>query len=177
MGVGAFVAGGLVGAVVAQRLASNSPPTVAIHAPGDDVALSPSLAVASSAPEGADSGLLAVPASASGFESEPSRSADASAPRQSAAGRGDLTRERELLDVARAAMAHGSPADAIVAAERHARNWPNGYLTEERETLWIEALAASGRRDEAARKASSFRKAFPKSVLMPAVEAALTARP
>lgn len=91
--------------------------------------------------------------------------------------RGDLAKERELLDVARAALARGRPADAIAAADEHARRWPRGYLGEEREVVLIQALAASGRRQDAEVKAAQFRMMFPKSMLMPAVDAALGGSP
>jgi hypothetical protein len=82
-------------------------------------------------------------------------------------------RERELLDVARAALARGRPADAIAAAEEHAQKWPRGYLAEEREVVLIQALVSAGRGRAAESKAALFRKSFPRSMLMPAVDVAL----
>lgn len=90
---------------------------------------------------------------------------------------GDLAKERELLDVARAALARGRPADALAAAAEHARKWRRGYLGEEREVVLIQALAAAGRRQDAEAKAAQFRKMYPKSMLMPAVDAALDGSP
>jgi hypothetical protein len=84
----------------------------------------------------------------------------------------DLSKEREILDVARAALGRGRPSDAITAAQEHAQKWPRGYLVEEREVVLIQALAAAGRKPEAERKATQFRKFFPKSMLLPAVAAA-----
>jgi hypothetical protein len=84
----------------------------------------------------------------------------------------DLSKEREILDVARAALGRGRPNDAITAAQEHAQKWPRGYLVEEREVVLIQALAAAGRKPEAERKATQFRKFFPKSMLLPAVSAA-----
>jgi len=86
---------------------------------------------------------------------------------------GDLTRERELLDVARAALAHGKPQDAIQAAQEHARRWPRGYLAEEREVVLIQALVAAGRTVEAEQRATRFHRSFPRSMLAPAVDAAI----
>ena len=88
---------------------------------------------------------------------------------------GTLTREREMLDVARAALSSGRASDAITTIQRHAQKWPRGYLGEEREVLWIQALVASGRREEAVAKASLFRTTYPTSILQPAVDAALSA--
>ncbi len=87
--------------------------------------------------------------------------------------RGDLAKERELLDVARAALARGRYADALAAAELHETKWPRGYLVEEREVVFVQALAAAGRRQEAETKAERFRKRFPRSMLLPAVDATL----
>jgi hypothetical protein len=42
--------------------------------------------------------------------------------------------------------------------------------------LAIQALAAAGRADEAANRAGSFRKAYPSSLLLPIVDAALRPR-
>jgi hypothetical protein len=90
--------------------------------------------------------------------------------------RGDLVREREILDAAHAALAHGRAADALAAVQRHATQWPRGYLGEEREVVRIQALAASGRRGEAEQLAIRFRTTHPKSMLLPAVDAAVPPR-
>ncbi|CAN5846697.1 hypothetical protein BH11MYX4_BH11MYX4_29340 [soil metagenome] len=86
----------------------------------------------------------------------------------------DLVREREVIDAARAALTHGRPADALTATARHAERWPRGHLAEEREVIAIQALAASGRRAEADRRASAFKRSFPASMLIPAVDQALS---
>jgi hypothetical protein len=85
----------------------------------------------------------------------------------------DLTLERELLDVARAALARGNPDGAIASLRRHAERWPHGLLTEEREVVWIQALVAGGHRREAEERGARFRRDSPASVLAPAVDAAL----
>jgi hypothetical protein len=87
--------------------------------------------------------------------------------------RGDLVREREMLDVARAALARGRPGDALAAGDELAKKWPRGYLVEEREVVMVQALVRAGRRDEAERRAAQFRKSFATSILLPAVDAAL----
>ena len=86
----------------------------------------------------------------------------------------DLVREREIIDAARAALSRGRPADALLATARHAERWPRGHLAEEREVIAIQALAASGRRAEADRRAGAFKRAFPSSMLIPAVDQALS---
>lgn len=84
-----------------------------------------------------------------------------------------LAAERALLDVARSALGRGSPDEALEAANRHSREYPNGLLTEEREALAIRALAGAGHREAAVARATRFRARYPKSLLLPAVEGAV----
>jgi hypothetical protein len=88
----------------------------------------------------------------------------------------DLAAERALLEVARTALARGDSASALAALDQHAGRFPRGRLIEERESLAVQALAASGRRDEAQRRAEQFRRRSPDSMLLPAVEEALEPR-
>jgi hypothetical protein len=63
-------------------------------------------------------------------------------------------------------------------AERHLRLWPHGALTEDRELLAIQALVMldpSGRRARA--RAARFRREYPNSILLPAMDAALEGLP
>lgn len=90
----------------------------------------------------------------------------------------DLARERELLDVARAALARGRAEDAMAAVDRHERLWPHGALAEDRELLAIQSLVVvdpTGRQSRA--RAVRFRREFPNSILMPAIDAALESLP
>ena len=50
------------------------------------------------------------------------------------------------------------------------RRFPSGHLAEEREVLWIQALAA-GDADAARVRADAFRRAYPRSIFRPAVDA------
>ena len=75
-----------------------------------------------------------------------------------------LAAERALLDVSRAALAGGAPAEALAAAERHARSYPNGALAEEREVMAIRALVALGRRSEARVRATEFEQQHPRAL-------------
>lgn len=84
-----------------------------------------------------------------------------------------LAAERALLDVARTALARGAPEEALEATQRHGREYAAGLLSEEREALAIRALMALGRRDEAKARAERFRARFPKSLLLPALDATL----
>jgi hypothetical protein len=163
VGLAALVVGGVVGGAVMRP--SSSPPVAnapAIVAPGATISADP-------APIPSAIASVAVLAPSSAGSTEPVASAAASAP----GSRGDLVREREILDAAHAALAHGRAADALAAVQRHATQWPRGYLGEEREVVRIQALAASGRRGEAEQLAIRFRATHPRSMLLPAVDAAV----
>lgn len=84
-----------------------------------------------------------------------------------------LTRERALLDEARAAAAHGDASDALALTEKHRAQFPQGRLREEREALAIRALLSLGRVDEGHARAAAFRRTYPLSLLLPALDAAL----
>ena len=68
------------------------------------------------------------------------------------------------------ALARGDAAAALVALRGHEREHPRGRLTEEREALYVRALARAGKHDEAKARAAEFRARFPKSLLMGAVD-------
>lgn len=85
----------------------------------------------------------------------------------------DLAAERALLEVARTALARRDAEAALAALGRHSQRYAQGRLVEERESLTIQALAASGRMDEAQRRAERFRERSPNSMLLPAVDAVL----
>lgn len=85
----------------------------------------------------------------------------------------DLSAERRVLEIAAAALGRGDWGAALDAVERHTRQFPQGQLEEEREALAVQALARSGRSDEAAVRAARFRARFPDSPLLSTVDAAL----
>ncbi|MDF3071247.1 MAG: hypothetical protein K0R38_6848 [Polyangiaceae bacterium] len=70
--------------------------------------------------------------------------------------------EIELLRDARLSL-KSSPAHALELAESHARSYPSGKLTQERELIAISALVSLGRRTAALSRASRFERAFPQS--------------
>jgi hypothetical protein len=84
-----------------------------------------------------------------------------------------LAAERGLLDGARGALARGEAGEALAAAERHAHDYPDGVLVEEREALSIKALVALGRRDEAQARARAFEQRFPNGLMLHAVKGAV----
>jgi len=83
----------------------------------------------------------------------------------------DRERESALLARARAAMLRGRPADALDALGEHQRAFPSGRLSEEREALAVQALAASGDRAAARARAESFQRRYPNSPLGEVVSA------
>jgi hypothetical protein len=81
--------------------------------------------------------------------------------------------ERGLLDAARVALAAGAPGEALEAVARHARDFPQGQLTEEREAIAVRALVKAGRDGEARARGTRFLARYPRSVAAPAVRAAI----
>ncbi len=84
-----------------------------------------------------------------------------------------LSEERSLLTTARTALSRNKPDAALAALRQHRARFPRGQLDEERESLWVQALALAGRTSEAEARAADFKREFPKSLLGPAVEATL----
>lgn len=81
-----------------------------------------------------------------------------------------LPSEQGFLDIARAAIVSGRSQAALDALDRHSRNFPNGELAEEREALAIQALAQLGDATATRTRAEAFRKSYPNSILLPAVD-------
>jgi len=90
---------------------------------------------------------------------------------------GNMAAERRLLDVARTALGRGNGVDALAACDEHARKFPNGLLAEEREAIAVQALVESKRLPEARVRSDRFRQSYPKSILLPAVAAAVVSEP
>lgn len=88
-------------------------------------------------------------------------------------GAGDLMEEQDMIDVARAGLARGMPTSTLDAVERHQTKFPRGQFSEERDGLRILALLRLGRTEEARVRATHFRRAYPKSSLLPRIESAL----
>ncbi len=110
---------------------------------------------------------------------EPAPTAAAPAPRPVVAPPRTLTRaegyalELKVLQPARAAVARADVTAALAAIADHERRFPNGQLTEEREALRVLALAGAHRSEEARRAAATFRKRFPRSMLLARMNDAL----
>lgn len=88
-----------------------------------------------------------------------------------------LAEELAILGAARASLRDAKHHEALAHASRHQARFPAGHLSEEREAIAIRALAALGRREEAHLRADAFRKAYPDSLLLPAVNAATAGAP
>jgi hypothetical protein len=84
-----------------------------------------------------------------------------------------LAAERSLLEIARTALARGDSASALDALGKHQAQFPKGQLSEEREALYVQALAMAGRMTEAKQRADRFKKIWPGSMLLPVVESAV----
>jgi hypothetical protein len=83
------------------------------------------------------------------------------------AARPTLTEELAAVDAASSALRAGDGAGAMRMLDEYARRVPRGRLRLEASVLRIEALAKTGQRAEAARRAKAFLKRYPNSVLAP----------
>ena len=89
----------------------------------------------------------------------------------------ELAAERALLEQARMELARQRPADALALLWRHAHEFADGRLTEEREALTVLSLVANHQAEEARAAAAKFRRKFPSSMLMRSIDAAFEASP
>lgn len=85
---------------------------------------------------------------------------------------GALSQEIRLVADAREALRAGSAARALALLDEHARRFPRGVLSEERDAERVVALCAAGRVDEARNRAARFTRDFPRSTLGTKVRAA-----
>ena len=60
-------------------------------------------------------------------------------------------------------MLHQSPASALELTDEHARLYPQGQMTQERELIAVSALVALGHRTAALARAASFERQYPTS--------------
>lgn len=152
--VGAVAVASLAAGVVAGRV--TAPDRIPAPAPVVSVTASASVSIPESPPP-----LREAPTIPSTTTETPPQQAT------SATSKGTLAQERALVEGARSALARGRPADALVAADRHAKEFPRGQLVEEREVLAITALISLGRTGEAGTRRVAFFKKFPNSLLVP----------
>jgi hypothetical protein len=152
---GAIVVVALGGGSIAGYRALHGGP--AARAPAATTAFAPS----SSPP------LVEVPPRASVEEPRLDRAApaavEASAPASRRASPSRLAAEGRVVLEARADVREGRPEDALRVLEASRAAFADGALAQEREALTIEALARTGRRAEASRRAAAFLRAHPES--------------
>ncbi len=84
-----------------------------------------------------------------------------------------LAQERVLIESASSAFARRRYDDALEATAEHAQRFVRGQLVEERESIRIRALAASGQTEEAWARAEVFRSRFPASMFRALVDQAV----
>ncbi len=85
----------------------------------------------------------------------------------------DVVEEQRLIETARTALLRRETALARAPLEEHARRFPRGQLTEEREAIWVQVLLNEGQRTQARQRAEAFVQRYPDSLLRPAVAPAL----
>jgi hypothetical protein len=88
-----------------------------------------------------------------------------------------LAAERGLIEQARTALAREQGATALAALERHARDFPQGALEEERESLRVQALVGLQQFAEARKIGARFHRRFPRSIFGAVVDDALKSIP
>jgi hypothetical protein len=103
-------------------------------------------------------------------EARPTHAAHTPA-RPSAAPRSTLTHELAALDAARSTLAGGDARSALALLDIYEDSFPHGRLELEAEVLRIDALAKSGRPEAARRRADTFLRQHPQSVLASRVRA------
>ncbi|AGP42338.1 RNA polymerase sigma factor [Sorangium cellulosum] len=83
------------------------------------------------------------------------------------------TEESALLSSVGLALSEGKAMEALYVLALHERNYPRSPRAQQREALAIQALVQAGRRADAGARAERFRAAFPRSMFLPAIEAAM----
>jgi hypothetical protein len=86
--------------------------------------------------------------------------------------RGTTKLESTLLESARLAL-KTDPKRAFQLTQEHAKRYPNGLLSQEREVIAIEALNRLGKRDAAKARGIEFNENFPGSALEPRLQQSL----
>jgi len=183
-----LLAGGAIGASVQARLTPGAPtrvtvaPTEVIHTAAE----APTLPVPLRTPESESAVATvdveslprvlplapAVRSAPAAIPSSGSVSARSAPPASASASPTSLGEEQRLLDTARAAVARGAYSSALGSLTEHQTRFPSGRLTEERELLFVQALAGVGATSAAQARARDFAERFPGSIFLPAVRAA-----
>jgi TolA-binding protein len=152
---------GGVGGAATHAYLTRSPPTPSAPAPSSKLEATPAQAPAPKAASVAPAPEAAPPAASLG-------PTPATPPPPSSAG--TLRGERLLLESATAALMRGDPSTALGTLQKHARQYPHGALSEEREVLWVKALRAQGNDAAAETRANDFKRRFPSSLQQGALD-------
>lgn len=88
-----------------------------------------------------------------------------------------LEQELALLNEAQAALRAHQPAQALEQLERHAHEFPAGFMAQERQAARALALCALGRKGEARAQASEFVRSWPASPLVSRMNEVCVASP
>jgi hypothetical protein len=139
--------------------AAEAPAPVAVNAPGAELEAPLGSGRARGTTSSSETERPAVASSATRSTAAASPAAPAPAP---VTAETSAPSELALLRDARFALRQ-SPARALELAEQHARSYPQGKLTQERELLAISALVALGRRTAALSRGARFEQSFPSS--------------
>jgi hypothetical protein len=87
----------------------------------------------------------------------------------------DASAEAALLERAREAIS-SDPKRALALTREHARRFPKGILTQEREVIAIDALKRLGKGSEAESRANQFKKTYPGSAHQHGLDSATNQR-
>ena len=116
-----------------------------------------------SAPSSVVSASPAVPAGLAGRPPVPAGLAGSPVAKQDAAVDAPVESEAEFLQRAHAALRSGLATEALSMANDHARLYPRGVLSQERELILVQALVQLGRREDAVARTESFLRRYPNS--------------
>ncbi len=171
-----WLAGALVvGAVAGASLHAAIAPAVPVALPAASPSTSASPASTPAAPTESPAAVVSVSAPPIAHASVAPVFSGVTRPAPSASVAVVALPEPELLDRAHDALLHADPEGALALTRQHARAYPQGVLTQEREMIAIEALLALKRRDEAKARAAAFRAAYPGSSHIARLDAMLGA--
>jgi hypothetical protein len=165
-GAGGIVLGVALGAGAHAALVAREPqPVASVPAPAPVVAPSHE-----GAPASASAGVAPATSSLAVVVAPPVHSAHVDDEGAKSGRDNALRAERTIIDVAQTAVARSDSESALATLAKHQREFPHGQLAEEREWLAIQALNLAGRRDEARARAAAFRRTFPQSLMLPALD-------
>lgn len=159
------LASGVMGGAWAVRSAASARPSPVRTAPSASTVLAASAAPAATPvgprPPEVESESANEPAEVGSASPPPQSSAGApraanSRAARASAGKPDVTEELRLLEIARRKLRGGDPTGALSALEQYRRSAPRGALRVEADALEIEAIVATGRRADAARRGRAF---------------------